>query len=753
MMLEKLLGAAADTRTVKMDDPWPESLLDSGAQGAISRPFDRVDGPFKVTGTATYAAEYAIDNMAHGVLVGAKIGHGKVRAIDVDAVKSLPGVIDVVIDFDTFIRNAQQGGETSAPTQGVKEIGYFGQIVAIVLAETFEAAREAALRLPIEYEYKSGTYNFAAHRDDAHQPPDSMIKAHYTQGDVDAAMAKAADEGGVTLDVTYVTPSQNSAAMEPHASIATWNDDALTLYGAYQMPTSDASQLAKSLGIATDKVRIIARYIGGGFGSKLGIAPESVAAAIAARRLSRPVKAVMLRQQVFEATPRRSNTEQRLRLAATRDGKLTAIGHDSLTSNLPGEDYFEPVGIGTHFLYAGESRSITHSQVDLNLALSGSMRAPGEAVGMVGLECAMDELAEALGMDPIDLRIANDTDQDPEKDIPHSSRLLARALREGATHFGWDRRAATPATRREGEWLIGMGVAAATRSNMLQQSSAKVEIHPDGSATVSSAMTDIGTGSYTIMAQIASEVLGIPVERITMQLGDTNDPPAAGSGGSWGAGSAGSAVYLAAELVREKLAKAMDVSPEDLTLKDGMATGANRQRAISALVGEGMAATGTIKPGKQEKQFTQASYGAHFAEVGVNVVTGEVRVRRMLGIFAAGRVLNAKTARSQCLGGMTFGIGCALTEDLIHDQRNGKLVNHDLAEYHVPVNADVPQLEVHFIDERDVNANPIHAKGIGELGISGAAPAVVNAIYNACGVRVRDMPITCDKLLAGLPDL
>jgi xanthine dehydrogenase YagR molybdenum-binding subunit len=744
-----MFGFGDDKNSLTMNDPHPVSLLDTGVQGVISRPLDRVDGPAKVSGVATYAAEYAIPNLAHGVLVGAKIGCGKVVSIDVEAAKRIPGVIDVVIDFDTFIRNAQQGGETKAPTQGVKEVAYFGQIVAIVLAETFEAAREAALSIPIEYEYRAGTYNFAAHTEEAKRPPDGQTPAHFSQGDPD----KAYDAAPVQLDVTYVTPSQNSAAMEPHASIAVWEDDALTLYGAYQMPTSDASQLAQSLGLAKDKVRIIARFIGGGFGSKLGIAPESVAAAIAAKQLGRPVKAVMARQQVFDATVRRSNTEQRLRLGAEADGRIVSFVHDSLTSNLPDEGYFEPVGIGSHSLYGGAHRRINHDQVTLNLTLSGSMRAPGEAVGMVGLECAIDELAERLGMDPIELRKINDPAVDPEKDVPYSSRLLTRSLEEGARHFGWDGRNATPGSRREGEWLIGMGVAAATRNNQLMQSAAKVEIHPDGSATVSSAMTDIGTGSYTIMAQIASEILGIPVERIVMKLGDTNDPPAAGSGGSWGAASAGSAVYLACEALRGKLAKAMNVEPDELTLKDGQAIGANRQTMIGDLVGEGLAATGEIKPGKQEKQFTQASYGAHFAEVAVNAVTGEVRVRRMLGIFAAGRVLNAKTARSQCLGGMTFGIGTALHEDLIHDQRNGKLVNRDLAEYHVPANADVPQLEVHFLDERDIHANPIHAKGIGELGISGAAPAVVNAIYNATGVRVRDLPVTCDKLLAGLPPL
>ncbi|MDQ1229538.1 xanthine dehydrogenase family protein molybdopterin-binding subunit [Sphingomonas sp. SORGH_AS_0879] len=738
-----------DTNTLTMNQPHPDSLLDTGVQGVISKPLDRVDGPKKVTGTATYAAEYAIENIAHGVLVGANFGHGKIKAIHADAVKAIPGVIDVITDYDSFIRNSQQGGETEAPTQGVRTVDYFGEIVAIVVAESFEVARDAAKRLKVEYEPLEGIFDYEANKAEAEPAPDGLIKGHYDQGDFDQAFEGAA----VKVDVTYTTPSQNSAAMEPHASIAVWEDGALTLYGAYQMPTSDAQQLAKALGVSSSKVRIIARYIGGGFGAKLGIAPESVAAAIAAKRLNRPVKAVMLRQQVFDATVRRSNTEQRMRLGAEAGGRIVALGHESITSNLPDEDFFEPVGIGTHFLYGGENRRINHDVVRLNWTLSGSMRAPGEAVGMVGMECAMDELAEAIGMDPIDLRKVNDPQQDPELNVPYSSRNLTRSLEEGAKHFGWDKRQG-PGQRREGDWLIGMGVAAACRSNQLQQSAAKVELHPDGSATVSSAMTDIGTGSYTIMAQIAAEILGLPVEKVTMALGDTNDPPAAGSGGSWGAASAGSAVYLAAERVREKLAKAMGVKAEDLTLKDGMAIGDNRSVPLTELVGEdGLSAIGEIKPGAQEKQFNQASYGAHFAEVGVNVVTGEVRVRRMLGVFAAGRVLNAKTARSQCLGGMTFGIGTALTEELIHDPRTGKLVNHDLAEYHVPVNADVPQQEVHFLDERDIHANPIHAKGIGELGISGAAPAVVNAIYNATGIRVRDMPVTLDKLLDHLPAL
>lgn len=741
-----MFGSGA-TNNLTMDRPHPHSLLDTAVQGVIGTPLDRIDGPLRVSGAATYAAEYQVDNVAYGVLVGAKIGAGEIVAIDADAVLSIPGVIAVVTDFDTFLRVAAQGGETTAPTQGVKRIASIGQIVAIVVAESFEVARDAAQRLPIDYEAANGAYDFGSARGDAETPPDGVIPAHFSQGDIDQAMARAS----VTIDATYITPSQNAAAMEPHASLATWDEDgALTLYGAYQMPTSDAAQLADALGISPKKVRIVAHYIGGGFGSKLGIAPESVAAAIASKKLGRPVKAVMARRQVFEATVRRSNTEQRVRLGATADGKLIAIGHESLCSNQPGEDYFEPVGIATHFVYAGDNRLITQDNVPLNLVLAGSMRAPGEAVGMIGLECAIDELAEALGMDPIALRKLNDPAADPEKHVPFSSRSLTQCLDEGAARFGWDQRRQA-GTRRDGEWLVGMGVASAARGNMLMESSAKVAIRADGVVTIASAMTDIGTGSYTILAQIASEILGVGIDRIDLALGDTADPPAAGSGGSWGAGSAGSAVYLACELLRGELAKAMKVGADALTLKDGMAIADNRSVALGTLVGDGIEAIGHITPGAQEKETTQASYGAHFAEVAVNIVSGEVRVRRMLGVFAAGRILNAKTARSQCLGGMTFGIGTALTEELIHDPRNGKLVNRDLAEYHVPVNADVAHLDVHFLPERDVHANPLHAKGIGELGISGAAAAVANAIYNACGVRVRDFPITLDKLLEGLP--
>jgi xanthine dehydrogenase YagR molybdenum-binding subunit len=738
----------SNTNSLKMDKPVPASLLDSASQGIIGRPLDRKEGPLKVTGQATYSAEYQIPNLAYGYLVGTKFGRGKVTKVDADSVRAIPGVIDVVTDFKTFLQNSQQGGETSAPTQGVQDVHYFGEIVAIVLAESYEAARDAGIRIKVEYEEAEGRFDFDEHKGETKKPPFNNIPAHFKQGNVDKAMEEAA----TSVDVTYTTPSQNSSAMEPHASIAVWDEDgALTLYGSYQMPTSDKTQLAKSLGVSDKKVRIIAHYIGGGFGSKLGIAPESVAAAVAAKQLGRPVKAVMTRPQVFETTVRRSNTEQRVRFSVDGDGKLTGVGHETLTSNLPGEGFFEPTGIGTHFAYSGENRLINHDLVELDWLLSGSMRAPGEAVGMMATEAALDELCHKLGVDPIDFWKQNEPSEDPEEKIPFSTRQLVRCLEEGAEKFGWSKRNATPGQVRDGEWMIGMGVAAAVRTNMLMESSAKVAIDANGRATVSSAMTDIGTGSYTILGQIAGELLGLPLDQVSVQLGDTNLPDAAGSGGSWGAGSSGSAVYLACEMLREKLAKAMGCDPEALTLKDGQAIADNRQVALGSLVGDGIEAIGSIAPGKMEKERKQSSYGAHFVEVGVNATTGEVRVRRMLGVFSAGRILNAKTARSQCLGGMTFGIGAALTEDLVHDPRNGKLVNHDLGEYHVPVNADVPQIEVHFLEERDQFANPIHAKGIGELGISGCGGAIGNAVFNATGIRVRDYPITVDKLLDHLP--
>lgn len=727
---------------LKMDTPDHRRRLDHTAQSVIGTGLNRPDGAAKVTGTAPYAYEVQPENMAYGVLVRAPATRGTLTGIDADAVMALPGVLSVM-HGPKFLRNPAQGTANTAPVQGSQDIAYWGQPVALVVAETFEQARHGAHLLEIQIAAKTGQVDPEAA---GFETPDDQQDG---QGDLDQAMQNAA----ASVDVTYTTPGHNSAAMEPHASIASWDGAHLTLRGSYQMPNYNINELASSVGIDAAQVRILSPFVGGGFGAKLGIAPEAVAAALAAMELSRPVGVALSRQQVFETTMRRSESRQRVRLAADAQGHLTGIGHEAYVSNLPNEDFSEPVTQATPFLYAGETRLIGHHIARVNRTCAGSVRAPGESIGVTVLENAMDELACDLGIDPVDLRLANIPDKNPTSGLPFSSHKLAEALTTGADRFGWDARNPTPASRKDGEWLIGMGMASAVRVNILSEARARVELSPDGRATVETDMTDIGTGTYAILTQICSEMLGLPPADVTVSLGDTEHPRGPGSGGSWGAASAGTAVFLACEKIRAEIANKLDVNESDLTFRDGTVTFQNRQTPLTDLIDSPITIEGHIVPGKTMEDVTQATYGAHFAEVAVSSVTGETRVRRMLGVFAAGRILNEKTARSQCLGGMTFGIGMALTEELVHDPRHGQIVNHDFAEYHLPVNADVPQLDVAFLEERDDYANPLQAKGIGELGICGAAAAITNAIYNATGVRVRDYPATLDKVLAGLDDV
>lgn len=725
---------------LKLDGPEAEDRLDAMVQGVIGEPLDRPEGPLKVTGRAPYAAEVLPEGVAWGFLVRAAVAHGKVSELAADAVRAMPGVLAVIAD-KRFLRNPAQGGAGKAPVQGVETVDYVGQPIALVVAESFEQARHAAQSLHPVFAAEAAVIDPEA--------PDARVelpkKDQSDQGDLDAAMREAA----FSVDVTYRTPPHASAAMEPHAAVASWDGDRLELRGSLQMLVYNRKELADSLGIKPDKVRLLSPYVGGGFGSKLGVAPEAVAAAIAAQELDRPVAVVLTRQQVFETVMRRSETRQRIRLAADADGRLTGIGHESLVSNLPGESFSEPVEQATHFLYGGKNRRVVHEVARVHRTCAGSVRAPGEAVGVTVLENAMDELAEAAGIDPVELRLRNIPDRHPEEDKPFSSHTLARALRRGAEVFGWERRRA-PGTVREGEWLVGLGMASAVRVNMLAEAQARVTLLPGPRALVETDMTDIGTGTYAILTQIAAEMLGLPPEAVETRLGDTDLPPGPGSGGSWGAASTGAAVLRACELLREMTAIRMGAEAADLTLKDGRAIAGNRSELLDSLIEPGWSAVGHVTPGNVNKAVRQATFGGHFAEVAVSAVTGEVRVRRMLGVFAAGRILNEKTARSQCFGGMTFGIGMALTEAIEHDPRDGHIVNRDLAEYHLPVNRDVPQLEVEFLHERDPWAGPLQSKGIGELSICGSAAAVTNAIRNACGVRVRDYPATLDKVLAGL---
>ncbi|WP_089905465.1 xanthine dehydrogenase family protein molybdopterin-binding subunit [Loktanella fryxellensis] len=725
-----------------MDAPDHRNRLDDMAQGILGTTMDRPDGPLKVTGTATYAHEDHPAGMLHGVLVRATVPRGTLDGTHDAAVLALPGVRRV-LHGDRFLRNPAQGTANEAPVQGSREIFYVGQPVALVVAETFEQARHGAQRLVLQMTPGDAVTDPTADDIAVERDPDEQS----SMGDLDKAMKDAA----FSVDQTYTTPGHTSAAMEPHAAVAWWDGDKLTIRASAQMLKYNKNEIADSLGIDVRDVHMLAPYVGGGFGGKLGISPEAVAAALAARDLGAPVSVAMTRRQVSEATMRRSETVQQIRLAADADGVLTGIGHVARVSQLEDEDYAEPVTQATPFLYRGKNREIGLELVRVNATCAGSVRAPGEAVGLTALEIAMDELAVAAGIDPVELRRRNIPEVDPSDDKPFSSHTLEAALDDGAKAFGWDGRK-TKTT--DGDWLVGSGMSSAVRVNMIGESHARVTLNPDGTLLIETDMTDVGTGTYAILTQIAGEMLGVTPDRITTVLGDSDLPESAGSGGSWGASSAGSSVFLACERIRQEIAKTLDCDEGDLTLKDGIATAANRQVPLAQVLGDApLTSTGVIEPGKTSEAVRQATFGAFFAEVGVHRVTGEVRVRRMHGSFAAGRILNAKTARSQCLGGMTFGIGMALTEAMIFDPRDGRLVNGDFGEYHIPVNADVPQLTVNFVHERDPWANPMQAKGIGELGICGAGACVLNAIHDACGVRVRDLPATLDRILDGLPEV
>jgi xanthine dehydrogenase YagR molybdenum-binding subunit len=555
----------------------------------------------------------------------------------------------------------------------------------------------------------------------------------------------------VQLDAQYTTPVHIHAQMEPHASIAWWEGDRVVIHCSSQLLESAQKCVANTLQIPNEKVRIVSRYVGGGFGGKLPIYGDALLAAMAARQLGRPVKTALTRQQMFHVTTHRSDTIQRVRLGATRDGVLTAIAHESWSHTARFDDFYESAASATRSLYAAPNRMTKHRMVKLDLPVADSCRAPGEAVGLLALESAMDELAHQLAIDPIELRLRNEPKEDPEKRVPYSSRQLVACLKEGAARFGWSRRKPQPGQVRDGRWLVGIGMSAASRGNFLRPAKCKVRLDGDGLLTAKMSMTDIGTGSYTVFTQVAAEMLGLPPAKVNMQLGDSDFPETAGSGGSFGAASAGSALYDACEKLRTRLAQSAGIDPGQARFAGGKVAGSGKTATLATLAGSaGIEADGEIKPGDMGKKYSQQAYGAFFAEVAVDTESGEIRLRRMLGVFAAGRILNAKTARSQALGGMIWGVGGALHEEAVIDPRYGCFVNHDLAEYHVPAHADIPAIEAVYLPEIDDKTNPLKIKGVGELGISGAGAAVANAVFNACGVRIRDFPLTLDKVLAGL---
>ena len=738
----------------------------------IGTPVNRVDGRKKVTGTAQYAAEMVLGNMSHAVLVGSAKTGGKIGRISVEAARRAPGVLLVLthhdnVSFGKMPDDMVQGGTVaeSRPPLVDNRILHHGQFIAMVVAEQLEQARHAASLIEVEYEDE----RFAVAAEDARASayhPDQFMDEPLTfeRGNVQNGL----EEADVSIDCTYITPIEHPCALEPHASIASWSDDALTVYNATQWVMGDRVVLAAAFELPPEKVRVICPFTGGMFGSKGATAAHTLLAAFAARRLGRPVKIVLSRPQVLTAVGHRSQTVQRLEIGAKRNGVLTAIRHRVSSHTALEDEFAEPATISSRMLYRVENYRSEHELVRLNVMKPSWMRAPGEAPGQYALECAMDELAYKLDLDPVELRRRNDAEVNGHNGKPFSSKHLVACYDRGAERFGWSARNPQPASTRDGADLVGWGMATATYPGYRMGSVVNVRLTRDVSGprlVVSTAGSDVGTGMYTMLAITAADSMGLPVDRVTVELGSTDFVPCAVAGGSNLTASTAPAANDACAEIRRRLleiaARTADgftgaqAHESDFLFRDGrIAHRSHPEQSIGyadllSLDGrdalEAQAQTSPIFG--QNDQYTFQSFGAHFVEVRVRPAIGRVRVSRVVSVFDCGRIVSAKTARSQFIGGIVFGIGAALLEELVYDRAHGHPANADLAGYLVPVHADVPDIDVSWIDEPDFNFNSMGVRGVGEIGITGVAAAIANAVYHATGKRVRDLPITPDKLL------
>jgi xanthine dehydrogenase YagR molybdenum-binding subunit len=645
--------------------------------------------------------------------VQATIARGRITAVDTGDAEALKGVVTVL----THLNAPRLAGDEDKELWVLQsdEVHYRGQFIGVVVADTSETARHAADLVRVEYEQWPHDVELRPDRDDLYAP--GKVNAGYDTdtdvGDVEAALADAP----VVVDQTYRTPMEHNNPMEPHATIALWDSDGLTMYDSTQGVHVVRKRLAPLFGLEPGRLRVVAPYVGGGFGSKGAPHAHNVLAGLAARAVEgRPVKLAVTRQQMFSVVGHRTPTIQRIRLAAGTDGRLTALVHEVVEHTSRIVEFAEQTAVPSRMMYAAANRRTGHRLAALDVPVPFWMRAPGEAPGMFAPEVAMDELAVACGLDPIELRIRNEPDVDPRTGLPFSGRRLVECLREGARRFGWEDRDPTPAARLRDGWLEGVGVAASTYPRMLRPANhALVRYGPDGRYEVCIGAVDIGTGTWTALTQIAADALEVPVEEILLRIGDTDLPEATVEGGSGGLSSWGSAVVGAARAFRDRFGRHPSVGDE---------------------------ATGTVPDDPAAEGVSLHSFGAQFAHVRVHADTGEVRVPRMLGVFSAGRIVNPRTARSQFVGAMIMGLSMALHEESVLDPRFGHVVNHDLAAYHIATNADVGDVDAVWLDEEDPRANPMGIRGIGEIGIVGAAAAIANAVHHATGVRVRDLPIT-----------
>ena len=739
--------------------------------GAVGAPLDRVDGRLKVTGGARYSAEFPMANVAHAVIVTSTVPVGRITSIDTTAAEAAPGVLRVMTHRNTPTLPMKKTGFLVTSALSLMQddrVRYNGQPIALVIADTLERATDAASLVRVRYGSTSKpTLDMRAARATGYAPAPGMGgQPDSKRGDVRAGLAQA----DVKIDAQYTTPIENHNPMEPHATIAAWEGDKLTVWDATQYVMGERDALAGTIGVAPENVRIVSHFVGGGFGCKGLMWSQVPLAAIAARAVGRPVKLVLSRRQMYGPVGARPQTEQHVVLGAKRDGTLTAVQHDSVSHTSRIEDYTEPCANVTRMLYATPNQVTTHRLVKLDLGAPTFQRAPGEAPGTFALESAMDELAVSLGMDPVALRLKNYAETDPESGKPWSSKSLRECYRIGAERFGWAKRSRDPSTMRDGNVLVGYGMASATYPTYRMPASVSVRLSADGlggvRALVQTASQDLGTGTYTIMTQVAADALGLAPEQVRFELGDSRMPPSPVSGGSMTAASTGSAVFEGSVAARTKLvslaiadvasplhgALATAVSAADgrLFVTTESAKGESIADVLRRQPGGTVEVTTDSAPGRESAARSSHAFGAVFTEVRVDRDLGEIRIPRIVAVYGAGKILNAKTARSQLQGGIIWGIGMALEEETLVDGRTGRYMNADLAEYHVPVNADVGSIDVTFVDEVDPYVNPIGVKGVGEIGITGVAASIANAVFNATGVRVRELPITLDKVLGGV---
>ncbi len=731
----------------------------------IGDPVVRVDGRAKVTGAAKYAAEFAVPNAAYGVMVTSTIANGKITRMDTAAAGRAPGVVAILTPANAP-RLPDAGQAAVKPPAGRHlqllqdaEVHYNNQPIAVVVAETLDQAQLAASLIQVRYQQDPPKLDFRAGFPDAH-PGKNKVPPVLGEGDIPQGFANAE----VTVDRVFTTPKQNHNPLEMHATIAEWNGELLTLHDATQYIFGVKRTVAKTLGIPEDNVRVLCPFTGGGFGSKGSTWSHVVLTAMAAKVAKRPVKLMVARPQMFGPVGGRPETYQHVTLGAKRDGTLTAIRHDCYSHTSVIEDFVEPSSAATRMLYAAPVITTSQLLVPLTVGTPTFQRAPGEATGMFALEVALDELAEQLKMDPIELRLKNYAEVDPTSRKPFSGKHLRECYAQGAERFGWAKRSAITRSARDGHELIGYGMATATYPANRSQAQASVRFETDGRVTVISGTQDLGTGTYTIMAQTAAATLGMPIELFDAKLGDTKQPQGPVSGGSQTAASVTPAVQEAAKQavlklvtleIGNKASPFYGALPEELEFKGGKlfrktapANGIAFTDVIARNSGTPVEAKASAEASEDVEMYSQHSWGAVFAEVGVDERLGMARVRRLTAVYDVGTLLNERTAKSQLIGGLVWAVGLILEEETHIDSNTGRPVNNNLAEYHVPVNLDIGEIDVSALNIPDKNFNALGARGVGEIGITGATAAIANAIYNATGKRIREAPITPDKLLA-----